>query len=326
MLRGKKEIEEIVSVAYNKMVEDCTKFAELNKTIQAGTTEEVMTKVSELISSIGVLVRGASACLEDATLPEFLHSYTGYEGNGTLAEIDLTVKTKLKAVNSYKLVQRIAVDENLVVNCINTFLSAITTIFYMELAQDNLDALNEKVTGLVASEGLPFEFGFVLSDTGLVSEITDTKVVFNVSLERALEIQSLPVFSNGTEYSNICAESESEALVEGLKSVQTTTQLLKAPIKLIQTVCNSKSKKRADILIRQTYHKQAKFLANAKAGIGYVEEEVEVNGEKVSIFALVKKSGGEFTVELSPFDINLLVNVDYDVLASLKASVDAKAM
>lgn len=317
MLRGKKEIEAIVGLAYNKMAEDCKAYGEVNNTAFTGTVEEVMNKVSGVLSSVSSLVKGADACLGDAKLPKFLFSFTGYEGNGTIVEIDLTVKTKLKAVNPYKTIVRIAIDEKLIENIAETFMSAIVNIFYMELAEDNISVLNEKVEALTVYEELPFEFKFVLCNKGLVSEITDTKVLFNIPLDQALDIQRLPIFSNGTEYSDICAEEYAGTLIAGLKAVQTTVQLMKAPIKLIQTVCDSKTKKRADILIRQTYHKQAKFLANTKAGVGYVEESVEIDGQEVNLFSLVKKSGGEYTVVLAPFDIELLVNVDYDALTGL---------
>ena len=123
------------------------------------------------------------------------------------------------------------------------------------------------------------------------------------------------MFQSGDDYFDLVREQQTEKLVEILSVTQTTTQLIKANVDIINTLIGYTTKKRADRLIRSTYHKKAEYFNKVKSGFGYYEKE---DGD-TSIFSILEKhEDGSITVALNPFDIKTLLTVDVDVVAEVK--------
>lgn len=112
---------------------------------------------------------------------------------------------------------------------------------------------------------------------------------------------------------------ENQAKFVDAVSGRTTPQILKTKIALVEAMTGVTTVRRADKLIRMTYHRKADYVKGMKKdGIGYVEKTIKVDGEDIDIFALVQKTGDELSVALSPFNIKTSFSVDCDVLADLK--------
>ena len=194
----------------------------------------------------------------------------------------------------------------------------------IELAVENVNDLNEKVATIVAENDIPYSVAFAVdnNDDAMVLEITDKSIVFNASIQKAHEISNLSIFQSGDEYSDYVSETAVAKLAEALKAIQTPVQLIKGNIQLIADVTDITTKKRASKIIRGAYHRQTKYLGGVKAGVGYFNEDVTINGETVEVFALVEKNKeGNLEVVLKPFDVKTLLNVDFDVLSAVKAQL-----
>ena len=197
-------------------------------------------------------------------------------------------------------------------------------MFHINEAMENIEALNAKVAGIIAENEIPYSFSFVVdaNSSATVLSVNDNEVVFNASITRAQDIASLAIFRDGSEYNNLIRQEATDNLVAALKSIQTPVQLIKGNVALIKEVTGVSTKKRASKLIRDSYHRQAKFLGKVKTGVGYFDETVKINGEDVEVFALVSKAeDGTIALVLSPFDVKTLYKVDYDVVEAVKAQL-----
>lgn len=104
-----------------------------------------------------------------------------------------------------------------------------------------------------------------------------------------------------------------EKFIEQTKG-KTPVQIISANIEFITSLFG-KVNRRPDKMIRMSVSKQAKFMTNES--VGYYTAEVEIGGEKQTIFSLLEKdSEGTVSVKLSPFNIETKLNVEYDVLAN----------
>lgn len=275
--------------------------------------------VGTLIENAHAIVAGVSDS-EGIAFPHFLTSYKTY-GEGTMTSVVVTIKSKLKDPIKYKKVVDLDVQsESFVSDFVTAFTKSAFEMFYRHEVEDNLSEINELIEKLCAENSIPYTFGFTVSDSSAyVTEITDDKVIFNASLESALDVSKLGLFCTGDSYYDFVREQQTDKLINDLKAVPTTVQLIKARIDLIETLVGFKTKKRADSLIRKSYHKQAKYFNKVRAGLGYVEKEL---ADGTQIFAILEKSeGGEISVALSPFDVKTMAVVDYDVVADIKAEL-----
>ena len=106
-----------------------------------------------------------------------------------------------------------------------------------------------------------------------------------------------------------CTDLAIENFKKAIAPVSTTVELIRANIDaFISLVPSLKTRKRADKILRMTYHKKAEFLSGKKVAIGYVEVD--------DAFALVEKNGEDYRVVLSPFSVKTMERVDMDVLTA----------
>lgn len=306
---------------YAQVTEYVSKLAEVNKTkvkgLKKAKTPEIVEVISGLLSDFE---NGFKAqVVEGISLPAYLAKIS-YDDVDKITEFTLSIRSKLKAEVKYKKDWTIAVGDNMIQDMGEAYITSLYEMFYNELAVENVTALNERLAEICAAENIPHNFSFaVVDDDAVVVSITDDMVVFNVSLNQAMCISELGIFQSGDEYRDlICSEAVAK-LVASVKACQTTVQLIKGNVDIIKLVTGVSTKKRASKLIRGSYHRKAENLDKVKAGVGYYEADVKIDGADVKVFALVEKAeDGTLSVVLKPFDVATNFTVDYDVLAALK--------
>lgn len=323
-MRTSKDIVRIADGIYAEAVNNVNKLAEVRKGVVASIAgkpaEEVINTVTELIDGIETGVKAPN--VDGVKLPAYLSKVT-YEADGS-SEVTITVRTKLKSVYKYRKDAVVALDEDFIVNAGKVYIDALFDMFHIDEAMQNIEALNAKIAGIIEENEIPYSFSFVVdaNSSATVLSVNDNEVVFNASITRAQDIASLAIFREGSEYNNLIRQEATDNLVAALKSIQTPVQLIKGNVALIKEVTGVSTKKRASKLIRDSYHRQAKFLGKVKTGVGYFDETVKINGEDVEVFALVSKAeDGTIALVLSPFDVKTLYKVDYDVVEAVKAQL-----
>lgn len=289
--------------------------------LQDKSVDEGLAIVSTLVSAVEANIKAAR--VDGFALPAFLSKVSVNDNNMNV--VYLTVKTKLKADYKYRKDAEITVDENLIKNIAQVYIDALFNMFYIEVARENVAELNDKLAEVIAENEIPYGVSFAVDvDTDAsVLEVDNNKVVFNASISKAQDIASFSIFQQkDDEYSKLVYDKAIENLVAALKAIQTPVQLIKGNLQLVKDVTGISTKKRASKLIRESYHRKAMYLDRVKTGIGYYNEDVEINGETVEVFALVGKAeDGSLNVVLNPFNVKDLCNVDYDVIAAVKAQM-----
>lgn len=277
-------------------------------------------KIDALVKCIGANMRGVT--VDGVGLPEFLSSISATEGN--LSEVDVTVKSKLKAKNKVKGTQTIAVDKDFVENVGKLFIDTLFEMYYMEWASENVALLNSRIAKILSEEKIPFELEFdVTTTSGRVIYIDDKKVVLKAQVEEALKLASngllIEVTDETDDYDSVVAEEARSEFVSIMRTIQITPEILKKKINIVEQLADLHTKKHANKLIREGYHKKAENLKDANSGVGYFSDKVKIGKDEVDVFALLKKNDkGAFEVVLSPFDTDTNTKVDFDVVKALK--------
>lgn len=314
------QITKIANGIYAEAKAGLDQFAEVKSGAVKGIEDKSVDEGVEIISDImgGVEAIIKAPVVDGTSLPAFLSRFTYSDSFDT---ITITIRSKLKSAVKFSKSVDIAVNEDIVKSISNAYIDSLYELFYLEEAMANVLELNDKIDALCKENEIPFTFGFDVQpyNNSVIIEITNDRVIFNADVTRAHEIAELSILQAGDEYSDFVCKEATEKLINTLKTVQTTTQLIKAKVDIISNITGTSTKKRASKLIRASYHRQAQFLNKVKEGVGYYNEEVEINGETVEVFALVRKDiDGTLSVVLNPFDVKTLFAVDFDVIAAVK--------
>lgn len=316
---------EIITAA-NELHADLTKsFDEFITAKQAkidalGTlpADEAHEAVVDLVNGAKAIIAGVSSA-DGTVFPKYLTGIKTYDTDGKLDVVVLTIKSRLKDVAKYKVDYTIKLDADFAKNFVNAYIESIFALYYRNEATANLADVNAFIEKVCAENSIPYVFSFEIADDAksYITYIDDTKVVFNADVDAALKISKDGLFTGGDSYSDLVRDQLVDKLVETLSATPTTVQLLKAKVDLISTLVGYSTRKRADRLIRGSYHKKAEYFGRVKSGFGYFEKEIN---KDTSIFAILEKhEDGEITVALSPFDIKTLLNYDLDVVAEVKS-------
>lgn len=325
-MRRKSEITKISNGLYSAIkgaLEAAPALKEATeKGVAVGDYDKAHDGVQSVKDTIEAIAKGTD--FEGISVTKFLTSFKSFEADGKLDYIELTIKSKLKAEYAYRSVTTIKADDSIVDKMCDAYADALIQLLYIELAGENIKELNALIDSIIEENNIPISFGFTISDKSniFIDSITNEKVVFNANIANAFELSKNALFQEGDEYADRVRETAIEGFVENLKAIQTTTQLVKSGMSIITDLTGVKTKKRAERLIRQTYHKQAIHFNSVKEGVGYYETTTTVDGEEVEIFALLQKDAeGEISVILNPFNVKTLFAVDYDVVGAVKAEM-----
>lgn len=310
-------IEKIREGLYKEGMEYVEKLASVRKDsvakLKKANVEEGTAILCDLLADVNSVV--AAPNVEGVALPGFI-SKVQVRGEKSVTNFTLIVRSKQSATIKVKKEFDISVGENMITEMGKSMLSALMIMLDYVLAEENVFALNEKITEIFEAEGLQANFAFAVSaDDSPIISITDKMVVFKANIAAAFAISELGIFSGGDEYYDIIGNGAKKALIDAFKTCPTTVSLIKGKVDVIDAVAGLKTKKRASKLIRMAYHRKAENLKAVKTGVGYYEGE----HKGAEIFALIEKNeAGKLEVVLSPFDIETNLNVEgVDVLKAI---------
>lgn len=327
MVRTRKQIADLSNAIYAEAMSGIQQLAESKKDVvakfAAKDTDELLQFIVDLKAPIEAMFNGA--VVDTTFLPKFLSKVSTLDGNTD--RFDLNIRTRLNSPYKFAKTVNIQVSENLVEDMAQAYADALFAMFYIDIAYQHTTALTEKMAEYGESIELPYTiaFGVDTSVAGDVLEITDDKIVFNVTPDAAQNIANLAIMrdvAEDDEYSRLIVEDEMQKMTDILKTVSTPVQLLKANLPMITTLTSVTARRKASRVIRKAYHRQAQYLKAVKQGVGYFDETVKIDGKDVEVFALVRKNEDEsLEVLLSPFDADTLYKVNFDVLAAVKKAI-----
>lgn len=290
------------------------------KNIQNDDFDTGFAKIDALVKCIGANMKGVT--IDDVGLPSFLSSISAVEGK--LDEVDVTVKSRLKARNKVRQVQTVKVDEDFVANVGKLFLDTLFELYYMEWADLNVQKLNERIATILEEEKIPFGLEFAVTNTsGRIVAIDDKKVVLKAQIEEALKLATngllIEVGEDTDDYDKMVAEEARSEFVAIMRTIQITPEILKKKIDIVEKLADLHTKKHSNKLIREGYHKKVENLKNAKSGVGYFSQRVKIDGKDVDVFALLSRDDdGKYEVVLSPYDTDTNTAVDFDVVKAVQ--------
>lgn len=325
-MKTRSEITTVANGLNANLLDSLVNAVSLQEAEASGDIYKPFDEAHDAIASIVNVVE--SICIgtryESVSVPKFLSSFKSFDADGKVDYIEVTIKSKLKAAYPYRKTFDVKVNDDFVENLVRGYVDALIGLYYVNCAGENVDELNERIEGIVAENELPISFGFTISDSAtMIASIDNKKVIFNANIDSTFDIARDPLFTTGDAYADRVREVAAERLTEILKAIQTTPQIIKAGISLITDLTGVKTKKRAERLIRQAYHKRAIYFNKVKEGIGYYDETVKIGDEDVDIFAILKKNAdGSIEVVLDPFNVKTLFTVDYDVVGAVKAALN----
>lgn len=306
----------------NKLYEDVTRGLEnfteeykgLVDAMKGDTLEVAFEKAGTLLNCVATLFTGAEA--GGTKFPGFLVRKSTRD-EGTLKELNITVASKLKAVRKFKHEATVVVDDDFIKNAGQVFIDALFAAYYVEEASENVEALNERLEGLYEKYELTKKVLFDVDTTkaGRVLSITDDVVVINADVDKALDISNIGIMAEGNEYNALINEEAVKNFVDVMQTVQITPEILKKRIAVVDALVDLRTKKHANKIIRENYHKKAIYLKGGTDDIGYINEKYN----DVNVFALVTKTAeGEYVPVLSPFATEALVPVECNLVDLIK--------
>lgn len=322
-MKTRKEIGAVVSSYFNSMMAEKEAFisaraVDFNNSLKGKSPEEVHGLVVGIVDSIKSSIKGAAVGLDIKT-PAYRVSTSTFATSSkdeTIKEIVVTFRNKLNAEVDYARKFTFSVSDSELVDAIyNSFITILNELSYIEqgmLVIEEVNAVLAKIKEEHPEVTVDLSFSFS-DDDSIVLAISDTSIVFSASIEGILKTADMALFSKADDsFAELCQRREVDMYVASMSAVQFAPQVIKANVKVILNMLGSKITRRADKVLRRTYHKKAQFLATQKAGIGYYSEKV-ADSDAV-IFALIEKDEEGCKVILSPFDARTLERVECDVL------------
>lgn len=291
------------------------------KAVVKGKYDEAHEAASEICNVIDSAFR--STMVEGVCVKDFFMSIKTFEKDGKLSHIEFNIRSKIGSPIKYKERAEIVASDNFLKDVGEVFATALIQMYYISAARDNIAEVNAYLKDLCEKNEIPYTVAFEASTDGdYVVDIADDHITFGATLTGAFNASSLAEFQGGDGYLDLVKAEEEAKLIETLKSCQTPVQLIKAKVSMISKLTEANLRKRADRILRLTYHKQAIYFNQVNSGIGYYTDTVKVGGEEVQIFALLAKDKeGKITTVLKPFDVKTLLNVDYDVVKAVKKAI-----
>lgn len=324
-MRSYKETRDLVSLAHARAIKNCEEIMAVKggvvDTVLNGTSDEQIEAFTSLINSIQIAIEGIGSDL-GFTFPKYIARRTAFYASDEdrVVRFEVNIKSKLKAEYKVRETIYVEVKDGFVSELVEEICQTVCHMAYVEEAGKNIDALNEVLEDIYNTEDVNYRVLFTYDDDKQAGslEVKDNTVVYTADLEKALDIALLPLVQTD-ESQAICKEYARTALVEGLKACDNIPQTVKANLELVTFVTGTKSKKRADSMLRKTYQRRAEFLP--KNGSGYIKKSIEINGEEVEVFAVVKKEedGETLKVVVPAFNIKTNETVDIDTLSLVNA-------
>lgn len=323
-MKTKKEIVAIVGNYYNCMTALKGEFIsargeELVKCLDGKVGQDAHDALANIVETIKSHIKGA-AVEAGIGIPAYrtsVRTYEESEASNKVKELEVDFRNKLNSdIDFTRKFSFDATDAGIVAQIYDAFISVMNELAYIEQAQEVLTEVNATLAQIKEEHPeitVDVTFGYSDSAEGaIVLDITDTAIKFAAPLSGILEATNMGMFQSGDSFDELCRTRDVNAYVESMSTIQFAPQVIKGNIAIVVKMLDMKINRRADKILRRTYHKKAEFLTKQKAGIGYYSEDVEKSDS--IIFALVSKEDDKYAVKLSPFDVKTLEKVKCDVL------------
>ena len=322
-MKTKKEIVALVGGYYNNMVSMKERLVsarteEFKKALEGKKGQDAHDVLSSMVETIKSHIKGA-AIDSNVSIPAYrtnVRTFTESSESDVISELEVAFRNKLNAEVSFE--RKFAFDvkaEDLLAQIYDAYITVMNELAYMELAQEVIEEVNAKLAEIKADHPeITVDISFVysdLADDDIIVSITDTAVQFAAPLNGVLDVTGAGMFQSGDNFAELCQKREVDAYVEKMSAIQFAPQVIKANIPVVSTMLNMKVTRRADKVLRRTYHKKAQYLTKQKEGIGYY---CEAGKDEAVVFALVEKKDDKYSVILSPFDVKTLEKVKVNVL------------
>lgn len=322
-MKTKKEIVGLVGGYYNNMVAKKEELVsargiELFDSLNGKFGQDAHDALSVIVETVKAHGKGA-AVEAGVNIPAFrtnIRTLTESADSDVVTTLEVDFRNKLNAEVAF--VRKFTFDakaEDIVAQIYDAYITVMNELAYMELAQEVIAEVNAKLAEIKEShDEVTVDVSFTYCDAGddiIISSISDNAIQFAAPLAGVLEATGSSLFQSGDNFADLCNKQAVDAYVEKMSAIQFAPQVIKANVDIINKMLNMKLTRRADKILRRTYHKKAQFLTKQKEGIGYYCESLE---DDVVIFALVEKKDDKYEVVLSPFDAKTLEKVKTDVL------------
>lgn len=314
------DVKNAATAVYNEVLEGLLSIEENNKelleTLGSESIDTGLDKVVTLTRCIALQVYGTN--VDGVHFPEFLFSIDGV--GDTCDNVRVSIRSKQKATVRLKKKISVSVNADYIEVVGKEMLNMAVEMYYTECALENLEALNEVLDAIYETGEIDKKVHFAINEkSGRVISITNDELVLRADLNEALQISQLGIMAaygqaeeDVSEFDAMVSGKAKEEFMSVMKTCQTTQEILKKHITIVEKLADLRTRKSAYRLIREGYHMQVKNVA--KGATGYVHMKV---GE-IDVFSLVHKDAdGNLTVVLNPFDTTTNEPVDVDILKEI---------
>ena len=195
------------------------------------------------------------------------------------------------------------------------FQSIYVDLLVNELVNINLNSVNTLIADVVAKANINYSIKVVAPlgcDGKTLSYISDDEIVFVADEGRVFDLDDVIVLFDEPRdgVTEDVIAKHVQALVDELETVQSTAQL--AGIhggSLISYVCDISKRLKPATLIKKVCNKNLKTLVGNTDTLAYYNQD--------GIFSIVERKDGEFSVVLSPINLDTLLKEDFDVLSTI---------
>lgn len=278
----------------------------LDEAMKAGDVDRVRTIIK------GIQNNAISSIPTGLPIPK-ASLYVNPIGENEITIINITLSNKINSSKSFKF--SYVATRNNTLQTVYEFISQV----YLELLEDimveaNLEIVNSILADAVKDADVPYTVSVIspLNNGGKkIASITDDSIVFVADSSKILDIEDLLILQEPDELiSEEQIEAAKSAIVNELATAQTPEELVGIyGGMLVSYVCNINKRVKPITLIKKVCSKKAASLHAKKEEIGYYND----NG----VYSLVARRDGHFEVVLSPFDVETLRKVDFDVISAL---------
>lgn len=271
--------------------------------------------VKEFVNSYidGIMI---SSIPEGVGIPKISKYVTCVSNNGEegISVVNVTIKNKISGTKKFSFASPFT-KNNIKSSMFNWFLNVYQILVTDMLAEENLVKVNEVLAQMVEAAGLDYSIEVVTPicmGGKKIASMADDKVVFVADMNKVFALDSIVILLDEEDQvvPQATVKKYFDKMVETLSTAQTVEQLI--GIRggdLVAFVCDISKRLKAKTLIKQVCSKNAQRLYGNKDTLAYFEDG--------DVFAIVSRTDGQFEIVLSPFDINTLHKVDYDVLGAL---------
>lgn len=242
--------------------------------------------------------------------------YINGTGDGQkVTVLSLSLTSGWKDAKKFKYSIKLPVDDGIMPTISDFMKESYEDLLGDIIAAENLTRVNELLNKLTAEAGVNYTIQVVTptgNNCGAVQVISDTEAVFVVDMNRIFEIDDIMALAEPNELitEEMIADAQKK-LADEIGLCQTTPQLVgKHGGSFLKHLCKIGTQVKAITLIGKTVSKNAEKLTGKNDTRAYFRKD--------KVYAILDRVDGNLEVSLSPFNVDTLMNEDFDVLSAIQ--------